>query len=115
MQDPKRLQEIESLGEDEELFQEDETWGDNREESSSWGGIPLMQAVICAMTVLALIFFRVSDDAKYKEIVAWYQHEMVQEIELPAFNTATPKPSQSPEPTVTPAPPISAGAPLQML
>lgn len=114
MQDPEKLREIENLGEDDGLFQEDEAWDDNRE-GGGWGGIPLLQAVICALAVLALIFFRVSDDAKYQEITAWYQHEMSQELELPTFSRATPEPLQSPEPTATPEPTITASAPLQML
>lgn len=115
MQDPEKLREIENLGEDDGFFQEDNTWDDDREEGGGWGGIPLLQAVICALAVLALIFFRVTDDAKYQEITAWYQHEMTQELELPAFSRATPEPSQSPEPTATPEPPAPASAPLQML
>lgn len=115
MQYQEKLREIENLGEDDDLFQEDETLEENREERNSWGGIPLLQAVVCALAVLALIFFRVSDDAKYQEIAAWYQREMSQELELPSFSRATPEPTDTPEPTATPAPPVSASAPLQML
>jgi len=115
MQDPEKLREIDSLGEDEELFQEDETWEDGQEGKGSWGSVPLLQAVICALVILALVFFRVTDETKYQGIISWYQYEMAQELELPTFSRATPEPSLSPEPTVTPAPPVSASAPLQML
>lgn len=115
MQDLEKLREIENLGEDDALFQEDDAWDGDRKEGGSLSGIPLLQAVICALAVLALIFFRISDDVKYQEITSWYQHEMSQELELPAFSRATPKPSQAPEPTATPVPSITASAPLQML
>lgn len=118
MQDQEKLREIESMGEDGGDFPEDEEYEKYEEslkESGGWGGIPLFQAVICALIILALIFFRVSDGTKYQEIAAWYQQEMAKEIELPAFSRAAPEPSASPEPTATPAPPVSGGAPPQML
>lgn len=115
MQDQEKLREIESMGEDCGDFPEDEEYEESLKESGGWGGIPLLQAVVCALIILALIFFRVSDGTKYQEIAAWYQQEMAKEIELPTFSRATPEPSESPEPTATPAPPVSAGAPPQML
>lgn len=115
MQDPEKLREIESLGEDEKAYAEDDDWEEENEHDGSWSGIPLLQAVICALAVLALVFFKLSDDAKYQEISAWYQNEMAQELELPDFSRATPEPSSTPKPTPTPAPLISAGAPQQML
>lgn len=116
MQDPEKLREIETLGEESNVLQEDETWETEQEEvGTGWGGIPLLQAVICALAVLALVFFRVSDDTRYHQIADWYQREMAQELELPDFSRATPEPSQPPEPTATPEPPVSASAPLQML
>ncbi len=116
MQDPEKLREIESIGEPEEGSPDEELWEEEeREEGGSWSGVPLLQAVICALAVLALVFFRVSDDAKYQEIGAWYKNEMAQELELPVLERATPKPSYTPEPTATPTPAISASAPQQML
>lgn len=115
MQDPEKLREIEALGEDEELFQKNEAWEDDREGRDGWGGVPLLQAVICVLAVLALLFFRITDETKYQEITDWYQHEMTQELELPMLSRATPEPSLSPAPTATPTPPVSASASLQML
>ncbi len=116
MQDPEKLREIESIGEPEEGSPDEELWEEEeREAGGSWSGVPLLQAVICALAVLALVFFRVSDDAKYQEIGAWYKNEMAQELELPIFEHATPKPSYTSEPTATPTPAISASAPQQML
>ena len=116
MQDPEKLREIESIGEPEEGSPDEERWEeDEREEGGRWSGVPLLQAAICALAVLALVFFRVSDDAKYQEIAAWYKNEMAQELELPVLERATPKPSYTPEPTATPTPTISASAPQQML
>lgn len=66
MQEQEKLREIESLGEEAEDFQEDAMWEESRREAGSWGGILLVQAVICALIVLALIFFKVSDDGKYQ-------------------------------------------------
>ena len=114
MQDPEKLREIEDLGEDSELS--DETWEEDRGEGGGWGGVPLLQAVICALAVLALVFFRLTDDKKYQEIAGWYQSEMAKELELPSLDRATPAPpSGAPEPTASPAPPVQASAPLQML
>lgn len=115
MQDPEKLREIENLGEEVELPQEDETWEEDRVEGGGWGGVPLLQAVICALAVLALVFFRLTDDKKYQEIAGWYQSEMAKELELPSLDRAAPEPSGTPEPTASPAPPVQASAPLQML
>ena len=111
MQDQEKLREIENLGEEDDDIREDEIWGEDQKERGCWGGILLVQAVICALIVLALVFFRISDNAKFQEIAAWYG----QEIELPTFSRTTPEPTQPPESTPTPAPPVSASAPLQML
>lgn len=114
MQDQEKLRDIESLGEeDESLEEDDELWEADRSERGGWGNILLVQAVICAVMMLALVFFRVSDDAKYQEIAAWYRQETEREIELPTFGRATPEPIPSPEPTAAPSPPASA--PMQML
>ena len=115
MQDPEKLREIEDLGEEKDIFQEDETWDEGTEESGGWGGVPLLQAVVCALAVLVLVFFRVTDDTKFQEISEWYRDEMAQELEMPTFSRASPEPSQTPAPTSTPVPPVSASAPLQML
>ncbi len=116
MQDPEKLREIESLGEQEDSPQEDgELWEEAGVNDSSWGTVPLLQAVICALAVLALVFFRISDEEKYNEISAWYQNEMAQELELPSLNRSSPEPANTPEPASTPAPAVSASAPLQML
>ena len=116
MQDPEKLREIESIGDPEEDSPDEELWEEEeRETGGSWSGVPLLQAVICALAVLALVFFQITDDAKYQEIGAWYKNEMAQELELPVFERAPPKPSYTPEPTATPVPAISASAPLQML
>lgn len=116
MQDPEKLREIEDLGED-DGFQEDEALEEEEEQEAGggWGSVPLLQAVICALAVLALVFLSVSNEEKYHEIADWYRSEMSQELKLPAFSRPEPEPSQTPEPTATPAPPVSASAPLQML
>lgn len=115
MQDQEKLREIENLGEEDDDIREGEIWGEDQKERGCWGGVLLVQAVICALIVLALVFFRISDNAKFQEIAAWYEQEMAKEIELPTFSRTTPEPTQPPESTPTPAPPVSASAPLQML
>ena len=105
MQDQEKLREIENLGEEDDDIREGEIWGEDQKERGCWGGVLLVQAVISALIVLALVFFRISDN----------EQEMAKEIELPTFSRTTPEPTQPPESTPTPAPPVSASAPLQML
>ncbi len=115
MQDPEKLREIDSLGEESSEAQED--FWEEAPEKSGWGGAPLLQAVLCAAAILALVFFKLTDESKYQEIAQWYHTEMSQEIELPQLYRATPEPMPSPTPEPSPSvPPVQTDAgPLQML
>lgn len=114
MQDPEKLREIESLGEEEGQDLEN-NWEEETGESSGWGGALLLQAVVCALAVLALIFFRVTDEVKFREIAGWYAQEMSQEIELPKLPAAVPNPTAAPSPAPTEAPTIPPSTELQRL
>lgn len=117
MQDLEKLHEIESLGQEVQDPEElDELW-EEPEEIQSGGGVPLLQAVICALVLAALLFFKFADQEKYQEFAGWYAQEMVQEIELPQLKAPEPEPTPAPtpEPTPTPAPVQTDGMPPQML
>ena len=102
MQDPEKLREIDSLGEEfDDSFQE-EDW-EGPEEKSHWGGALLLQSVICALAMLALVFFRITDDERY------------QEIELPQLQRTVSEPDPTPEPSPSASPLDLDGASQQLL
>lgn len=119
MQDPEKLREIESLGQEDEEQEEQEAYWDEAEEGQGGGGVPILQAVICAIALIVLLFFKFTDREKYQEIAEWYGQEMAQEIELPHLEKAVPEPSESPAPesapVETPSPIQIDSAPPQML
>ena len=119
MQDQEKLREIESLGQDEEALEEQEAYWDEPEEKQGGGGVPVLQAVICALVLVALLFFKFTDTEKYQGFANWYAQEMAQEIELPQFKNPVPEPAESPGPTPasspTPSPIQMDGTPPQML
>lgn len=116
MQDQEKLREIESLGGEEEDQALEAGWEEDVGEGSGWGGALLLQAVICALAVLALVFFKMTDEGKYQEIAGWYSQEMSQEIELPRLPAAaTPEPPAVPSPVPTEAPSIPPSTELQRL
>lgn len=113
MRDPEKLREIDSLG----LSPEDE-WREEPEEeeaSSGWGGVPLLQALLCAAALIALLFLKFTDPERYQEAAGWYQKEMAQEIELPQLRAGTPSPEPSPEPSADSTPPAQASSPPEIL
>lgn len=121
MQDQEKLREIESLGQDQEALEEQEEYWEEPEEKQGGGGVPILQAVICALVLVALLFFKFTDTEKYQGFADWYAREMAQEIELPQFKNPVPEPVESPGPSPTPAPtatpsPVPVdGTPPQML
>lgn len=114
MRDPDEMRELEAVGEDEDL---EEDWQEPPQGESGGGGASLLQAVLCALALIALVFFKVTDPARYQEIAEWYRGEMAQEIELPKIMPAapTPSPSPSPEPTPTPSPDYPESPPPENL
>lgn len=108
MQDPEKIREIESLGqEDDDQESQEELWVTDEAKQSGWGGVPFLQAVLCALALLVLVYFWVADREKYQEIAQWYGQEMAQEIQLPQLERVMPGLTPTPEPTASPtqAPP----------
>lgn len=81
MQDPREFQEIESMGEQTEEAVE-ETGSAKRS-----GGtlVPLLQALLCILALLALVVLKTADREKYEQVTDWYQSEASREIELPSW------------------------------
>lgn len=115
MRDPDELREIDSLGLEDSPEDEWREEPEENEEASGWGGIPLLQALLCAAALIVLMFFKFTDPERYQEAASWYQKEMAQEIELPQLGTGTPSPEPSPEPSATATPPALASSPPEIL
>lgn len=79
MLEQEKLQEIENIGNEEEN-QENISLNQN-----IFGGLPLFQAAICVLLLLALVVLKFSDISVYNKVTDWYQNEMSREIELPQF------------------------------
>ena len=114
MQDPEKLREIEALGQEEGEDQDDDFW-EEPEREPGWNGVPLLQAVICALALAALLVIKFTDAGRYEAIAGWYKEEMAQEIELPYLERPTPLPEPTPQPSPTPLPVGLDSAPLEMV
>lgn len=79
MRDPKEFQEIENLGE-EEIEQER-----SERPTGGFGAVPLVQAVLCALVILALVLLKFTSPDNYGKVKDWYEQEAAQEIELPSW------------------------------
>ncbi len=81
------LQEIDSLGEELEEDQEDQEdeWEDEPEKEKKYSVVPLLQLIACVLILSGLLYFKMTDQKKYNEVVNWYKTEISQEIELPQF------------------------------
>lgn len=100
MQDRDQLQEIEKIGEEDGLDEEMEERG-----GGGVSAVPVLQAVLCALALLALVFLKFTDQKTYSTVTEWYQSEAAQEIELPRWGADQPEASPSPTPgTVSSAP-----------
>lgn len=112
MQEREKLQEIENIGEDEGLEEQEE-----EHRSGGLGAVPLLQVVLCALVLAALVFLKCTDREKYDAATQWYMKEAAQEIELPQWDAGTsspsPAPSPSPQPEETPPAVNLDGAALQ--
>lgn len=99
MRDPLQFQEIENLGEDEEI---DETQEEQRQSTGS--AVPLLQAALCVLALLALVFLKFTNPETYGKVTDWYQSEAAREIELPQWSGKDQKASAPPssEPPETP-------------
>lgn len=100
MQDREKLQEIEKIGEDEGLEEPEQ----EERRSGGYGTVPLVQTILCALALAALVFLKMTAPEKYEETARWYQGEAAQEIELPRWDVGTPSPAPSPSPSPAPSP-----------
>lgn len=105
MQDRDELREIDNLGEEEDFQGQ---WEEDLPEKPAWGGVPLLQAALCALLIVGMVYLKVAGKEQYEQIAQWYRQEMAQEIELPQIKgsgpAATPFPSPEPAPAETPPP-----------
>lgn len=113
MRDPEKLREIEALGQEE--GEEPEDFWEEPERQPGGSGAPLLQAVICALALAALLVIKFTDEGRYQSIAAWYKAEMAQEIELPYFERPSPLPEPTPQPSPTPLPTHLENTPLEMV
>jgi len=81
------LNELNALGESEELEDEEEDYGfpDPQEKQKDRNYIPIIQLFLCAAVLVGMLVLKYTDSGHYQEIVNWYQKEISAEIELPEF------------------------------
>lgn len=81
------LNELNALGESEELEDEEESYGfpDPQKEEKDNNYIPIVQLFLCAAILVGMLALKFADSGHYQEIVNWYQKEISAEIELPEF------------------------------
>ncbi len=102
MRDPSEFQEIENLGGDEEWTEAEEKRNGGSQGSGSF--LPLFQAALCVLAILALVCLKFTDGETYGKVRDWYQSEISREIELPKWAPGeeessappSPKPSETP-------------------
>lgn len=77
------------MGEDSES---EETW-ENTENRQTGSGIavPLTQAAICILALLALMMIKLAAPKKYETLTDWYRKEAAREIQLPSWEGHAPE------------------------
>ena len=95
MRDPNEFQEIENLGTEEYLpeenfleedFTENDPYDPREEKRQEKGSLlPLVQTALCVLALLALLILKMTDTETYSMATEWYQSEAAREIELPKF------------------------------
>lgn len=81
MRDPLQFQEIENLGENEEIGETQDERG-----QSTGSAVPLLQAALCVLALLALVFLKFTNPETYGRVTDWYRSEAAREIELPQWS-----------------------------
>lgn len=104
MQNREEFREIDSLGEEEEEEYQ-EIWEEKPPDKPGWDGVPLLQAVICALLIAGFLYCKLTGSEWYDRLAGWYRQEMSQEIQLPRRMEPTPGATATPEPDPTPTPP----------
>lgn len=107
MQDWEQLDEIDSLGEEEDPQELETAAGEVK--SGGLSTVPLFQAALCALALAALAYMRFTGHPAYDKIAARYHAEQAQQIDLPKLSAffqveAGAQPSGSPAPTPAPTP-----------
>ncbi|NBK78017.1 hypothetical protein D5272_05315 [bacterium D16-76] len=124
MQNWEDLNEIEALGEE-----EDESWEEGPPSpapaaSEGLGAVPLLQALVCALAIIGLLYLRYTGHPAYGALAERYRAEAAQEWEVPdlpilsqqeAGGQATPSPSPAPTPAPHDAPTGLPGPQVQRL
>lgn len=100
MQQWDEMEEIDLLG-------EEEGEGEEPYEAPAAGGslstVPLLQALVCVLALIGLLYLRHTGHPAYGEIRERYRQEAAQEIELPRWEGGRPSPTPAPAPTKRPA------------
>lgn len=123
MQNWEDLNEIEALGEE-----EDESWEEAPPSPAptpeGLGTVPLLQALVCALALIGLLYLRYTGHPAYGAFVERYRTEAAQEWEMPglpilsqqeAGGQAAPSPSPGPTPAPHDAPTGLPGPQVQRL
>lgn len=116
MQDWEQLDEIDSLGEEDDLQEPEEMAGG--ENTGGLSTVPLFQAAVCALALVALAYMRFTAHPAYGEIAARYHAEQAQEIDMAKLSgffhreeAGQPPASQPPDPSPAPARGIDPAGP----
>lgn len=102
MQQWDDLEEIDLLGEEEAGEGEEEPY-QAPQAGGSLSTVPLLQALVCVLAFIGLLYLRHTGHPAYGEIREQYRREAAQEMELPRWEGGTPIRSATPAPTESPA------------
>ncbi len=85
MRDPAEFQEIENLGTENLEADMEEEERERAQKESDGSFLPIFQAILCALILLALACCKFMVSETYGKAVDWYQKEAAREIELPQW------------------------------
>lgn len=79
MQEREKLQEIESMG------SEEPEWEEPEKSVGGKGIVSIIQVAVCALAMVALVYFKLADTEKFDAVIRWYRGEITKEIDLPRW------------------------------
>lgn len=85
----------EALPQEEEAIEPEAT--EDTRSGGSLGTVPMVQAVLCVLVLLAAAFLKYDRPAEFEKYVAWYHAEQRKVIELPGFDVPASSPTPAPE------------------